>query len=287
MKFKNDPHVTALHYWVEHDESVDYTNAGPFTYESELFHLHIANRQVSIRPKKHFAREEEARDAFEAFISNWEFDTALDLGGGTFSLKYSGADIVDRDPKPSPTGILQASNTIRAGHPTIRARARIGRTTYPAPPPGLMLKVDAPYVQAMLLRLERYYKGREPLPAMAYFCLTTMEANAPKGKGNKDRRIGSHFAISRPVLKQVSRLSSEKGGSEARKGGALGKNLTKEERRFLVAAVQAFIRRAAEKDTDSIQCLPDITLADLPAAPESKELHQDQVGADQNSLDRR
>ena len=23
----NDPHVTALHYWVEHDDSVDYDNA--------------------------------------------------------------------------------------------------------------------------------------------------------------------------------------------------------------------------------------------------------------------
>ena len=285
MTIKNDPHVTALHYWVEHDDSVDYTNAVPFTYESDLFHLHIDNRQVSIRPKTHFASEEEARDAFEDFISNWEFATALDSEGGTFSLTYSGADIVDRDPKPSPIGIVQLSGTVRGGRGKLGGRLRIGRTTYPAPPPGLILRVDAPYVQTMLLRLARYYKDREPLPAMAYFCLTTMEANTPKGKGNKYKRIGRHFAISRQVLKQVSRLSSEKGGSEARKGSALGKNLTEEERRFLVAAVQAFIRRAAEKATDSIQSLPDITLAGLPAVPKSRELHEDQVGAHQNSPD--
>ena len=27
MRKMNDPHVNALHYWVEHDESVDYDNA--------------------------------------------------------------------------------------------------------------------------------------------------------------------------------------------------------------------------------------------------------------------
>ena len=32
----NDPHVTALHYWVEHDDSVDYDHAVPMDYEDDL-----------------------------------------------------------------------------------------------------------------------------------------------------------------------------------------------------------------------------------------------------------
>ena len=42
----NDPHVTALHYWVNHDDSVDYTDADPLQYEHELFHLEANRRNV-------------------------------------------------------------------------------------------------------------------------------------------------------------------------------------------------------------------------------------------------
>ena len=33
MKPMNDPHVTALHYWLEHDDSVNYDNAAPVNLE--------------------------------------------------------------------------------------------------------------------------------------------------------------------------------------------------------------------------------------------------------------
>ena len=262
----NDPHVETLLYWVDHDESVDYDDARPLKYENELFHVHINNRQVTIRPKCHYASEQQAQEVVEAFIRNWEFDAALDSGSSKFLLKYSGADIRDRNPTPPPPGVVNASVTFRAGHPKITARARVGRGSYPSPPSGSMLDLNALFVQAMLLRLERYHKRREPLASMAYFCLTTLEENAPigGGKANTDKRVRDHYKISRQVLKQVSRLSSEKGGSEARKGGGLGEDFTDEEKSFLVAAVQAFIRRAAETVSLPRQCLSEITLADLP-----------------------
>ena len=59
----NDPHVTALHYWVNHDDSVDYTDADPLQYEHELFHLEANGRNVLVKPKDHYASEEEARTA--------------------------------------------------------------------------------------------------------------------------------------------------------------------------------------------------------------------------------
>ena len=73
----NDPHVTAFHYWVNHDDSVDYTDADPLQYEHELFHLEANGRNVVIKPKDHYASEEEARTALEGFIRHWEFEAAL------------------------------------------------------------------------------------------------------------------------------------------------------------------------------------------------------------------
>ena len=76
----NDPHVTALHYWVNHDDSVDYAEADALEYENELFHLEANGRKVVIAPKGHYASEEEARAAFESFIRHWEFEAALESG---------------------------------------------------------------------------------------------------------------------------------------------------------------------------------------------------------------
>ena len=53
----NDPHVEALHYWVEHDGSVDYSKAQPFEYEFREFWVRLENRKVTVRPKGHYARE--------------------------------------------------------------------------------------------------------------------------------------------------------------------------------------------------------------------------------------
>ena len=73
-----------------------------------------------------------------------------------------------------------------------------------------------------------------------------------------------HYAISRKVLNGVSRLSSEKGGSEARKGDGINQDLTQGEKDFLIAAVQTFIRRAAERAANPTGILEKVTLGKLP-----------------------
>ena len=270
----NDPHVTALHYWVEHDESVDYEGASPFKYENESLQVCVKDKHVTIRPKEHYASEEEALEAVDIFVRNWEFDAAIDSGSSRFSLTYAGADRCDRDPAPTPPGVIPLAGHLRSGPVRMRARLRVGRKSYPSPSSGPMLNVDSNVVQAMLYRLEKHLRGIEPLASMAYFCLTALEDSAPKGKDktSKDKRTRDHYGISVGVLNQVSRLSSEKGGSEARKGIGLGDDFTKEEKSFLVAAVRAFIRRVAEKETFTKKCLPEVTLADLPSVTKQKEL---------------
>ena len=55
MKPMNDPHVTALHYRVEHDDSVDYDNAVPLDYEDDHVEVNLEKRQLTLRPKEHYA----------------------------------------------------------------------------------------------------------------------------------------------------------------------------------------------------------------------------------------
>ena len=262
----NDPHVTALHYWVNHDDSVDYENAQPIECEHGLFYLHVIHRQVTITLKDHYASEEEARATVEGFIHQWEFEAALHSGSSKFSLAYSGADVIDRNPTPPPPGTVEARATFRAGHSTFSARVRVGKTSYPSPPSGPKLRLDIPVVQTMLSQLEMYHKRRALLASMAYFCLTALEGSIPKNEGgsDKDQRTRDYYAISRKVLRQVRNLASTRGGPEARKGDGVNRGFNKEERAFLVAAVQAFIRRAAEKATNPGVSLKEITMADFP-----------------------
>ena len=261
----NDPHVKALYYWVNHDDSVDYDDADPLEHEHELFDLQINGRQVTIQPKNHYSTKEEAVAAVEGFIRHWEFEAALSSGSSRFSLSYMDADVIDRDPTPPPPGTVNISATFRSGRPTLSAKVRVGRKTYPSIPSGDRLDVSTPVVQAMLSQLDMYHKGRALLGPMVYFCLTTLQDSVPTGEGDADARTRDHYCISRKVLRQVRTLCSTKGGvEEGRKGAAVNANFTKEERAFLVAAIQAFTRRAAEKATNSSEPLYMITLKDLP-----------------------
>ena len=266
----NDPHVTALHYWVEHNDSVDYDKAPLLEFENDLLHLRLDKRSLTIKPQEHYSSEEEAKKAVEGFVRSWEFSAAVDAGTNRFSLKYLGADLYDRNPPPAPPGVRQVTATFRAVPMTSQVHLRQSRGTYPTPPTSTKTDPDDPVAKAMLSRLNRYHQGRETLAAMAYFCLTMLENNAPTGDGNDKKRTSVHYAISRKVLNGVSRLSSEKGGSEARKGDGINQDLAQGEKDFLIAAVQAFIRRVAEMTANPAGSLEKITLAELPSLPMEK-----------------
>ena len=131
----NDPHVTALHYWLEHDDSVNYDNAAPVNLEYELVDVHLEKRDLTLRPKEHYVSAEQARDAFEGFVRNWEFDAAVEAGTRQFKLKYIGADTIDRNPTPSPPGVVTASATpVRFRVEIPGARGRVGKPRYPGTP---------------------------------------------------------------------------------------------------------------------------------------------------------
>lgn len=124
----------------------------------------------------------------------------------------------------------------------------------------------SPDVDTMWHRYEGYLEGREPLAAMAYACLTLLEASA----GGRDRArngAANRYRIEVDVLQTLGRLSSSVGDKEtARKFKGLSERRphTGAERAWMEAAVKALIRRAGEWAFDPGASRPQITMSDLP-----------------------
>ena len=244
----NTPHVVALHYTVEHGRSVDYQNACSLSHDTPEFHLTLEDNSARFELKKHYAVEDEARKAVESFIQHWEFVSGLRNGPRNFKLRYRDAEIRNRK---TVTHVLR--------NITASAKITVSRQ-YPAPPSGSAFDPNDPNVATMYHRYEGYCLRREPLQGMANFCFTMLTDVLCNSLQESSRK----FRISRNVLKEVSKLSSYKGGFEARKADAVDNELTKPERRFLEKAVMEIIYRVAQVAADENQRLQEITLSDLP-----------------------
>ena len=242
----NDPHIVALIYKINHDQSVDYRKAKPMDHEEPDFHVKIANEKVRFEFKKHHATVASARKFIEEYICAWEVDANLRGGANCFKLKLEDEQIEDRNPQP---GVQDVSVTFRTGTPTVTVRATVDKH-YPPPPSGLKITPD---VQTMYDRYMGYRQDREPLPGMAYFCWTMIKDNPATKKD-----------FSREIRNKVGRLSSEKGGQQARKADGGAKDLTAQECLFLEEAVKVIIRRVAERAHAPDSDLPKISLSDLP-----------------------
>ncbi len=266
----NAPHVKAIHYFIEHDDSVDYSDVAPLVYEDELFCIQADKVDVIFEPKIHYATEEEAKSAVEGFVRRWEFEAALRAGSAGFKLIYAGIDIIDRKPPLAPPGVVPNSATFYFR--VLKAQTQVTKvlTEYPVPSSGRAIEPDDHNASFMLSRLDLYRQGREPLAGVAYVCLTVLERSASQiagGKESKRKLAANHYQIEREVLERVGELSSKKGGSVARKAEGRSDAFTQEETRFLEAAVAAFTRRVAEKAPDLGGNLPVITMADLLKLP--------------------
>ena len=94
---------------------------------------------------------------------------------------------------------------------------------------------------------------------MAYFCVDALEE-----KYDGISAAAKACGISRSVLEEIKKLSSYKGGEDSRKAEGFGDDFTREEKRFLKAALKEVIIRAARVAADDSQRVPKITKEDLP-----------------------
>lgn len=264
----NDPHVVALLYQIDHGRSVDYRDAKPIDREEEGFCVKVENERVRFEFKKHYATEDAARKAIEDYIRAWEFSAGLREGPNYFKLKFDRAQIEDRNPTP---GAKNLSVHARSGAPTATATLTVLPRCYPPPP--LRLKIT-PDVQTMYDRYMGYLQGREPLPGMAYFCLTVLEisvSQCDQQPGRKRRKQAAEkFRIEPKVLCKIGELSSKRGSSnEARKAYCSPTDLdplTEVERCFLKEVIRRIICRVAKTEYGPVQELPKIKLSDFKAA---------------------
>ena len=259
----NDPQVVALIYRVEHGKSVDYKKASPLSYgDDPKFHLTVEDNCPRFELKEHYAGIGEAREAIEPFIQHWEFETGVRLGPNSFSLRYTNAEIIDRNPSPSKSG----TRRIKVGGHVLRnviASAKItrGMQHYPPPPAGGSVDLDDCHVDRMKSRYDKYRLGRRTLPDVAYFCVTAL-----KEKYGNLSAAAKKCGVSNNVLVKIRSLSSKKGGvDEARKAIGADDEFTNQERRFLKTALRKIIIRAAQVAADDSQRQPQITMADLPS----------------------
>ena len=262
----NDPHVKAIHFYIQHDDSVDYGDVAPLVHDDALFCIRAKKRIVVLEPKCHYATEEEARSAAEEFVRRWEFEAALRTQSGAFRLEYEGVRIVDREPPPGVADPVYLNFRTSVSRVTVTKKL----ATFPAPPDDPAIDPDDPDAIFMLALLDRYRLNRARLGDVAYYCLTVLEDRAEEcsgSKGGSRPKAAKHYQISECVLDSVGCLSDKKGGDDARKRKGHAQPFTEEEKIFLEAAVAAFIRRVAEKAADRQSCLCVIGKDDLTKLP--------------------
>ena len=210
------PHVDALVFGIEQGPAVSYSDdAPPIDHEEPGFRVALKDQTVRFELKEHYATKDEALERVGPYVRNWEMDAGLDGRPGDFRLQFQYAEAIDRDPPPPPPsepGIVNIAAFGIAGVGRVgRASLSVVKPSYPSPPSGLTLKTDDPDVATMYHRLSGYYSNREPLPSMAYFCLTVLELPF-LGSRNVRRTTGAHYYIDKKVLDEIGELSSKKGG---------------------------------------------------------------------------
>lgn len=250
----NDPHVEALHYAIRHSDTVDYGKAKSLHHTEPDFSIDIEAEKAEVVMKTHCATEEEARAFVEPFLQAWELAAALDVDKGEFGFRFERATVVDRDP---PAGTVIHVPLLRIALNLPAPKVVTGKNAYPEPPTDLARDYAA---DVMFNMYRDYREGRLFLSSAGYFCVTVLEHEV----GNR-AKAAKKYAVSASVIGKLAKLSTEKGGPEARKAQGARVPYATRERRWIEAAMKAIIRRAAQVAHDPKRAWPQITMADLPA----------------------
>jgi hypothetical protein len=195
-------------------------------------------------------------------------DIALRYQPRAFQFLYEDANVIDRNPPPPGSQtITPLAGTITFGM-SARATLSVGWRNYPPPP---MNFVASPDVETLWTRYKGYRAGSEPLPHMAYFCLTVLEGfGGGRGRGIPRANAADKLEIDISVLEHLGTLVSEKGDERtARKRPKGGwQTYDPKELEWIEAVIQTAIRRLGEFAA-GVNPLRKLTMADFPPLPPS------------------
>ena len=250
--------MVSLRYRLESVSTVTFNNPPAIKEETDAFRLNLENEKANFELKSHFASVEDAKNVVDSYLRAWELDVALRFGRQEIKFSFEDAEVIDRDPPPPPESpkVIQVSGIVSAtafGTATVS----VARREYPSPPKHFRVNPD---VDTLWHRFEGYTQSREPLLAMAYFCLTLLEARTG-GRKNAEKQ----YRIHKNVLDKLGELTANKGDERtARKLKKAGVPvpLTPMETHWIEAAIKAIIWRVGEMDANP--SLDVITMSDLP-----------------------
>ena len=241
-----DPHVEWLEYELKSGWVFD--DPPPLQWPTPVFDACLSSGLLKAKMRAHFETVQQARAAVEPFLQTWEIDVALIHGRRQITFAFKQAHLVDRNPPPPGSTISGTlTETFSPLSETLTGTVTmVSRNRYPEAPANFCAIPD---VLSLWTRYEGFRNGREPLPAMAYFCFTLLESRYGCVGGEKPslRVASTRLAVDRAVLKKLSELSTNRGEvSTARKMTPNLKAFTNAERQWLEATILALIRRVGE-----------------------------------------
>ena len=181
----NDPHVQSLEYEVITTFGYVFKDAPPLDHKTAEFTLRLEAERLTVSMKTHHATGKEARGVVEPFLRSWELHQALQRGTRLMRFEFQKANIIDRNPSPTASGI-NAAAAILCGSGSLFANATVLLASYPAPPLDF---VASPHVETLWNRYEQYVDGREPLAGMAYACATFITRVVANGEAEASKKL--------------------------------------------------------------------------------------------------
>ena len=252
-----DPHVKSLRYKLKTHATTIYKNPPAVKVIRAEFECLLNDGVLTCHMREHYPAVGEARRVVEDFLHSWEIKTELEMGRGEMRFKFEDSQVIDRDPPPpgSPK-IVRVSGTVNITS-NVSGILHIKRRKYPDPPTVFTVTPD---VETLWQRYNNFLDGKEPLPSMAYFCLTVVQ-----NKAGGRKPAAKLFLIQETILSKLGDLTSNKGDAEtARKAPKEGSipALSEKEKKWIEAVVKILIRRTGE--LVNIQSSQLITMTDLP-----------------------
>ena len=258
-----DPHVVALYYRLETGRQLAFNEPTPLEKVADAFSLRLANGQLRVEMKDHFATADAARLKVDPYMRSWEIATDLKHGPGAIRFRFESPEIIDRDPPPPGASVVVQLEGVSCVATAGVVAVVVTSKQYPDPPDRF---VASPDVETMWLRYSGYVAGKEPLLSMAYMCLTVLEASTGKAK-RKREAAAKRYTVDIDVLKKLGALTTERGdAATARKveAGRPFQPLSDTETTWVKDVIRALIRRVGEWRADSQFPWPKITMADFP-----------------------
>ena len=257
--------VRALIYRVNWGACVDYEKAPAVHVETGSFSLDLRQHELRAQLKEGSPSVQQARALVEDFLKAWELLIGLQHDPDDVRFVFEGAEVEDARVELEAGGYFKPLEAHVVASASVSAVPHYSRPSYPAPPAAFAVSPD---VGVMYLRYEGYKQGKEPLLAMASFCLTVLLEGSGEQKGRKKQKATErNYAIDESVLRKLGEICANRGSPrEARKAprGLVFTPLGRREEKWVVAAVKAMIQRAGEVAAELDRPRQQITMQDLP-----------------------